>query len=116
MRADGFELALEREQTVSVRLRTRAALGVLRIVIERGLPLPLPELTRLAFGAFDIIRALSAGHNDAPGTAERPFDVGRDGFVMGEGAALRFARTTTSTVSTTGLSERSRTAVRRPTR
>ena len=45
-------------------------------------------LSPLAFGAFDIIRALSAGHNDAPGTAARPFDVGRDGFVMGEGAAL----------------------------
>ena len=45
-------------------------------------------LSPLAFGAFDIIRALSAGHNDDPGTAERPFDVGRDGFVMGEGAAL----------------------------
>ena len=30
----------------------RAALGVLRIVIERALPLPLPELTRLAFTSF----------------------------------------------------------------
>ena len=42
----------------------------------------------LAFGAFDIIRALSAGHNDEPERAARPFDIGRDGFVMGEGAAL----------------------------
>ncbi|MBA2569587.1 MAG: beta-ketoacyl-[acyl-carrier-protein] synthase family protein [Chloroflexi bacterium] len=45
-------------------------------------------LSPLAFGAFDIIRALSAGHNDTPGTAARPFDAERDGFVMGEGAAL----------------------------
>lgn len=45
-------------------------------------------LSPLAFGAFDIIRALGAGHNDDPGHAERPFDGGRDGFVMGEGAAL----------------------------
>jgi 3-oxoacyl-[acyl-carrier-protein] synthase II len=45
-------------------------------------------LSPLAFGAFDIIRALSAGHNDRPSEAERPFDAGRDGFVMGEGAAL----------------------------
>jgi 3-oxoacyl-[acyl-carrier-protein] synthase II len=45
-------------------------------------------LSALAFGAFDIIRALSDGHNDAPGDAARPFDSGRDGFVMGEGAAL----------------------------
>ena len=45
-------------------------------------------LSPLAFGAFDIIRALSAGHNDVPAEAARPFDSGRDGFVMGEGAAL----------------------------
>jgi 3-oxoacyl-[acyl-carrier-protein] synthase II len=45
-------------------------------------------LSPLAFGAFDIIRALSAGHNDRPAEAERPFDSARDGFVMGEGAGL----------------------------
>lgn len=45
-------------------------------------------LSPLAFGAFDIIRALSAGRNDDPGRACRPFDAGRDGFVMGEGAGL----------------------------
>jgi 3-oxoacyl-[acyl-carrier-protein] synthase II len=45
-------------------------------------------LSPLAFGAFDIIRALGAGHNDDPGHAARPFDAERDGFVMGEGAAL----------------------------
>jgi 3-oxoacyl-[acyl-carrier-protein] synthase II len=45
-------------------------------------------LSPLAFGAFDIIRALSAGRNDQPTVACRPFDESRDGFVMGEGAAL----------------------------
>jgi 3-oxoacyl-[acyl-carrier-protein] synthase II len=45
-------------------------------------------LSPLAFGAFDIIRALGAGHNDVPERAARPFDTERDGFVMGEGAAL----------------------------
>jgi 3-oxoacyl-[acyl-carrier-protein] synthase II len=66
------------------------ALGDLRegrvdAAIAGGCEIPLSPL---AFGAFDIIRALSAGHNDAPATAARPFDAGRDGFVMGEGAAL----------------------------
>jgi len=66
------------------------ALGDLRegrvdAAIAGGCEIPLSPL---AFGAFDIIRALSAGHNDAPDSAARPFDVGRDGFVMGEGAAL----------------------------
>jgi len=45
-------------------------------------------LSPLAFGAFDVIRALSAHHNDSPATAARPFDADRDGFVMGEAAAL----------------------------
>jgi 3-oxoacyl-[acyl-carrier-protein] synthase II len=45
-------------------------------------------LSPLAFGAFDIIHALSAHSNDAPERAERPFDVARDGFVMGEGATM----------------------------
>jgi 3-oxoacyl-[acyl-carrier-protein] synthase II len=66
------------------------ALGDLRegrvdAAIAGGCEIPLSPL---AFGAFDIIRALSAGHNDDPAHAARPFDAGRDGFVMGEGAAL----------------------------
>ncbi|MDO8484796.1 MAG: beta-ketoacyl-[acyl-carrier-protein] synthase family protein [Candidatus Limnocylindrales bacterium] len=66
------------------------ALGDLRegrvdAAIAGGCEIPLSPL---AFGAFDIIRALSAGHNADPGRAARPFDAARDGFVMGEGAAL----------------------------
>jgi 3-oxoacyl-[acyl-carrier-protein] synthase-1 len=38
--------------------------------------------------AFDAMGALSAGRNDAPGTASRPYDAGRDGFVMGAGAGI----------------------------
>lgn len=44
-------------------------------------------LAPLCFGAFAIIRAMST-RNDAPDAASRPFDKDRDGFVMGEGAAV----------------------------
>ena len=44
-------------------------------------------LAPLCFGAFSIIRAMST-RNDDPAGASRPFDRDRDGFVMGEGAAV----------------------------
>ncbi|HUJ10767.1 MAG TPA: beta-ketoacyl-ACP synthase II [Verrucomicrobiae bacterium] len=44
-------------------------------------------LAPLTFGAFDVLRAMSR-KNDAPACACRPFDLNRDGFVMGEGAAM----------------------------
>ena len=44
-------------------------------------------LNQLCFGAFAIIRAMST-RNDDPAHASRPFDRGRDGFVMGEGGAV----------------------------
>jgi 3-oxoacyl-[acyl-carrier-protein] synthase II len=39
-----------------------------------------------AVGGFNAMHALSE-RNDSPETASRPFDLDRDGFVMGEGAA-----------------------------
>lgn len=46
------------------------------------------SLTPLAFAGFCALRALSTSYNDTPEKASRPFDRGRDGFVMGEGAGV----------------------------
>ena len=37
---------------------------------------------------FDAMGALSSRYNDAPQTASRPYDVGRDGFVIAGGAGM----------------------------
>ncbi len=44
-------------------------------------------VTPLAIGGFASARALSS-HNDNPATASRPWDMQRDGFVLGEGAGI----------------------------
>ena len=44
-------------------------------------------ITPMAVAGFGNMRALST-RNDDPQRASRPFDVGRDGFVIGEGAGL----------------------------
>jgi 3-oxoacyl-[acyl-carrier-protein] synthase II len=54
------------------------------VMITGGAEAPLAPL---CFGAFAIIRAMST-RNDAPNRASRPFDAGRDGFVMAEGSAV----------------------------
>src|SRR6201996_4708106 len=41
---------------------------------------------RLGIAGFNACRALSTAFNDTPERASRPYDKGRDGFVMGEGA------------------------------
>ena len=60
-------------------LRSGAADVVLAGGVEAG-------ITPLSVAAFANMGALSK--NDDPTTASRPFDVDRDGFVMGEGAAV----------------------------
>jgi len=44
-------------------------------------------ICKLGIGGFAAMRALST-RNDSPETASRPYDTDRDGFVMGEGAAM----------------------------
>jgi 3-oxoacyl-[acyl-carrier-protein] synthase II len=44
-------------------------------------------VTPMSIGGFANMKALSE-RNDSPATASRPFDAGRDGFVMGEGAGI----------------------------
>lgn len=54
--------------------------------IAGGVEAPLAPM---CFGAFAVIRAMST-RNDDPEHACRPFDLGRDGFIMGEGACALF--------------------------
>jgi len=54
------------------------------VVVVGGTEAPIHPLTIAGFAAM---RALST-RNDDPSAASRPYDLARDGFVMGEGAAM----------------------------
>ena len=56
--------------------------GVINAAIAGGSD---ATITRIGFAAFDKIRAMSRC-NDEPYTTPKPFDLERDGLVMGEGA------------------------------
>jgi 3-oxoacyl-[acyl-carrier-protein] synthase II len=45
-------------------------------------------ITRLGMAGFAACKALSTKYNDDPTKGSRPWDKGRDGFVMGEGAGI----------------------------
>jgi len=59
-------------------------LGRADIIVAGGTEAAIVEM---GIGAFNAMRALSV-RNDAPERASRPFDVHRDGFVMGEAGAV----------------------------
>ena len=58
--------------------------GDMDICVTGGVEAPL---TRLNFGAYCALRVVSK-KNDFPEEASRPFDLQRDGFVLGEGGGI----------------------------
>jgi 3-oxoacyl-[acyl-carrier-protein] synthase II len=61
------------------------ALGDADVMVAGGAE---ASICRIGIAGFAAARALSTGFNDAPEKASRPWDVDRDGFVMGEGAGV----------------------------
>ncbi|MEO0426505.1 MAG: beta-ketoacyl-ACP synthase II [Pseudomonadota bacterium] len=55
------------------------------VMLAGGSESPVCELSVAGFSAC---KALSTGWNDTPEKASRPYDKGRDGFVMGEGSGV----------------------------
>ena len=90
--------------TVSACASGADAIGTAFQVIKRGDAVAMlsggadAAVTRMGLASFHASRALSTSYNDDPEHATRPFDSGRDGFVLAEGAAtlvledLDFAR------------------------
>lgn len=71
--------------TIAIGQALRAvASGEADVMLAGGSEAPLYPL---CYGSFALIRAMST-RNDDPATASRPFDTGRDGFVMAEGSAI----------------------------
>ncbi len=56
-------------------------LGIMKVCISGGSE---AAVTHAGVGGFNALKALSE-RNDSPETASRPYDNGRDGFVLGEG-------------------------------
>ncbi|MEC9471052.1 MAG: beta-ketoacyl-ACP synthase II [Pseudomonadota bacterium] len=61
------------------------AFGDADVMVAGGTESPV---CRLALAGFAACRALSTAFNDTPEKGSRPYDVARDGFVMGEGVGV----------------------------
>jgi 3-oxoacyl-[acyl-carrier-protein] synthase II len=61
------------------------ALGDADVMVAGGAESPV---CRISLAGFAACKALSTKFNDEPSRASRPWDVDRDGFVMGEGAGI----------------------------
>src|SRR5690606_24991768 len=61
---------------------TYIRIGKAKVMVTGGSEFPITEAS---IGGFSAMKAMST-RNDDPTTGSRPFDVDRDGFVMGEGA------------------------------
>lgn len=79
--------------SVSACASSAHAIGESARLIERGDATVMiaggaeAVICKLGIGGFAAMKAMST-RNDSPHSASRPFDVARDGFVMGEGAAV----------------------------
>lgn len=60
------------------------AMGEADVMVAGGVE---GKITALPIASFSMMRAMST-RNDDPRAASRPFDAGRDGFVMGEASAM----------------------------
>ncbi|HWX50440.1 MAG TPA: beta-ketoacyl-ACP synthase II [Roseomonas sp.] len=61
------------------------ALGDAEVMVAGGTEAAISDI---GMAGFCAARALSTGYNEVPQEASRPWDEGRDGFVMGEGAGI----------------------------
>lgn len=79
--------------TVTACAASAHAIGDAYRIIERGDAVIMvaggaeAAISKLAFAGFSAARALST-RNEEPSRASRPFDLRRDGFVLGEGAGV----------------------------
>ncbi len=61
------------------------ALGDADVMVAGGAESPV---CRISIAGFAACKALSTQYNDDPQSASRPYDIDRDGFVMGEGSGI----------------------------